>query len=98
MAEGVSVAFAHTHPWWRLLQVLCAICEANNRGGMLGTLVKTPFRNFSKSKGKDGYLTTHNIADYHHDAVLRGKSFIETFTNRDTRISNLLDAEHQAQS
>ena len=76
----------------------CVLFAKLTTGGMLGTLVKTPFRNFSKAKGKDGYLTTRNIADYHHDAVQRGKSFIKTFTNPDTRIDSLLDAEHQAQS
>ena len=49
--------------------------------GVLGTVVKTPFKNFSKVKGKDGYLTNHDIYDYHHDASsgLHPRHFFRSF-------------------
>ena len=51
----------------------------------LGYLVKTPFIKFSKAKGKDGHLTTHDVSDYHHDAMVIGKAFVENFKNSEMR-------------
>ena len=63
--------------------------------GLLGNLVKTPFRNFSKAKGKDGYLTLHDGFEFHHDAMLMGKSFLETYTKPETRIDSLVESQRQ---
>lgn len=43
--------------------------------GFLGVLVKTPFKQFNKAKGRDGYLSTHGDLQYHHDAILAAKAF-----------------------
>ena len=37
--------------------------------GYLGILAKKPFKNSSRAKGKDGFLTNHGDYQYHHDAV-----------------------------
>lgn len=75
----------------------CKYCVlfAKIKKGVMGTLVKTPFRNFSKAKGKDGYLTTHDTSQFHHDAMLMGKSFMETYIKPSTRIDHSLDRQCQ---
>lgn len=73
----------------------CVFFAKPRPGISLGMLVKTPFKNFSKAKGKDGYLTTHNAADFHHDAMVTGKTFIETYTKPGTRIDSLIDRQRQ---
>lgn len=55
-----------------------------------GILVKTTFRNFSKAKGKDGYLTTHDALYYHHNAKVMGKAFLYKYNQPDKRIENIL--------
>ena len=39
----------------------CKYCVlfAKQTKGFLGVLVKTPFKQFNKAKGKNGYLSTH---------------------------------------
>ena len=75
----------------------CKYCVlfAKIKKGVMGILVKTPFRNFSKAKGKDGYLTTHDSNQFHHDAMLMGKSFLGTYSKPSTRIDNSLDRQCQ---
>ena len=57
--------------------------------GYLGTLVKSPFQNFSKAKGKDGCLACHQKHDYHQDAMVRGKSFLDTYIRPESRIDTI---------
>ena len=61
----------------------------------LGTLVKTPFKTFSKAKGKDGYLTLHDCAQFHLDAVVAGKDFLANYNRPESRIDNRLDNQRK---
>lgn len=76
----------------------CRYCVffAKLKKGFLGTLVKSPFRNYKKAKGKDGYLDIHNSADYHHEAMLQGKAFLQAFQKPEIRIDSLLEKERRA--
>lgn len=56
----------------------------------LGVFVKTPFKNFSKAKGK-GFLNKHQLNEYHQDAVCKSMTFLERFVNPDTRIDTILE-------
>lgn len=58
-------------------------------------LVKTPFRNSSKAKGKDGYLTTHDALDYPHNAMVMVEAFLHTYNQPDKKIENVLDKQRQ---
>ena len=63
---------------------------AKLKKGVLGTLAKAPFRNFSKLKGKDGYRDVHNSSVYHHEAMLKGKAFIQVLQKPKGGIDSLL--------
>ena len=92
MAERVWVAGILPFTRWWLLQILCLV------KGVFGTLVKTPLNNFSKAKGKDGYLTKHTSFDYHHNAVVAGKAFLGTYNNPETRIDSMVEQRAKAVS
>lgn len=76
----------------------CVLFQAKLTKGVLGTLVKTPFKNFNKAKGKDGILTLHDEYKYHHDAMVMGKAFLATYTNPEARIDTVLDRKGKALS
>ncbi|XP_071477426.1 52 kDa repressor of the inhibitor of the protein kinase-like [Diadema antillarum] len=76
----------------------CVLFQAKLAKGVLGTLVKTPFKNFSKAKGKDGILTLHDAYKYHHEAMVIGKAFLATYNNPEARIDTILDKKGQALS
>eukprot|EP00057_Strongylocentrotus_purpuratus_P002048 XP_003723740.1 PREDICTED: 52 kDa repressor of the inhibitor of the protein kinase-like [Strongylocentrotus purpuratus] len=76
----------------------CVLFKAKLVKGVLGTLVKTPFKNFSKAKGKEGCLRNHDAHKYHHDAMVMGKAFLATYTNPEARIDTIIDRKGQALS
>ena len=66
------------------------------RGGrVLGKLVVTPFQDFKNAKGREGVLDKHESYQYHKDAVLMGKAFLEQCRNPALRIDNVLDMQSQ---
>ena len=64
-------------------------------GGVLGKLVVTPFQDFKNAKGREGVLDKHESYQYHKDAVLMGKAFLEQCRNPALRIDNVLDMQSQ---
>ena len=76
----------------------CVFFQAKLAKGVLGTLVKIPFKKFRKAKGKDGILTLYDAHKYHHDAMVMGKAFLATYTNPEARIDTTLDRNGQALS
>ena len=76
----------------------CVLFQAKLDKGYLGTLVKKPFKNFSKAKGKDGVLTLHDAHRYHHDAMVLGKAFLGTYINPETRVDSIIIEKGQEHS
>ena len=65
----------------------------------LGVLVKTPFKQFNKAKGKDGYLSKHGSLQYHHDAIVATKAaFLKNFNQPDHRIKNIIEKKRKERS
>ena len=99
MKKGKRVVFTFQESWlkeytWLLYSPLqgggyckyCILFNAKLGKGYFGTLVKSPFRNFSKAKGKDGYFACHENHEYYQGAMVRGKSFLNTCIRPDTII------------
>ena len=64
------------------------------RGGeLLGTLVVTPFQDFKNAKGREGVLDKHESYQYHKDAVLMGKAFLEQCRNPALRVLDMQSQE-----
>ena len=62
----------------------------------LGVLVKTPFKQFNKAKGKDGYLSKHGSLQYHHDAIVATKvTFLKNFNQPNHRIENIIEKKRK---
>ena len=55
------------------------------------TLVKTPFKHFSKAKGRN--VTKHTSFD---NAVMAGKAFLGTYNNPETRIDRMVEQRAKA--
>ena len=64
--------------------------------GVLGTLLKTSFNNFSKAEANEDHLTNHDIYSYHRDAMVMGKAFLSTYASPEVRIYTILERKGQA--
>ena len=59
--------------------------------GVFGVLVKTPFTNFKRAKGKDGILTNHEELDFHKESTMLAKNFILNYVDPSKKIGNVID-------
>jgi hypothetical protein len=58
----------------------------------LNQLVVKPLNNFSKLFGKDGILHTHANHNYHKDAIITAKDFLNVLKNPQSNIANIIDS------
>lgn len=83
--------------------LLCKFCFLfAKQGGVyqqtnLNKFVKSPLKKYSKLLGKDGDLISHQTHRYHKDAIERAEFFLQTISNPDISINNMIDQKRRQQ-